>query len=68
LELPALDENMPRRFLMSGKAESAEPRIDVLFGYEPYRMSAPRTLEPVNARARAMVSNVDYTLLEERVG
>jgi hypothetical protein len=68
LELPALDENMPRRFLMAGKAESAAPRIDVMFGYEPYRMSAPRILEPVNARARAMVSNVDYTLLEERVG
>lgn len=68
LELPALDENLPRRFLISGKADNAEPRIDVLFGYEPYRMSAPRTLEPVNARARAMVSNVDYSLLEERVG
>lgn len=68
LELPALDESLPRRFLMSGKAESALPRIDVLYGYEPYRMVAPRILEPVNARARAMVSNVDYTLLEERVG
>ena len=68
LELPALDENLPRRFLMSGKAENAEPRIDVLYGYEPYRMSTPRILEPVNTRARTMVSNVDYTLLEERVG
>ncbi len=68
LELPALDENMPRRFLVSGKSESAAPRIDALFGYEPYRMDAPRLVEPVNARARAMVSNVDYSLLEERVG
>lgn len=68
LELPRLDDDLPRRFLMSGKPESAEPRIDALFGYEPYRMAAPRLLEPVNTRARAMVSNVDYTLLEERAG
>jgi hypothetical protein len=27
-----------------------------------------RLIEPVNTRARAMVSNVDYTLLEEQVG
>lgn len=68
LELPALDEDKPRRFLVSGKSESAAPRIDALYGYEPYRMDAPRLIEPVNTRARTMVSNVDYTLLEEQVG
>ena len=66
LELPALDEDKPRRFLVSGKSESAAPRIDALFGHEPYRMGAPRQIEPVNTRARAMVSNIDYTLLEEQ--
>lgn len=68
LELPPLEDGLPRRFLMSGKSESATPRIDALFGYEPYRMAAPRLMEPVNTLARSMVSNVDYTLLEERVG
>lgn len=66
LELPALDDDLPRRFLVSGRHDSAMQRIDALFGHEPYRMAAPRQLEPVTTRPRAMVSNIDYTLLEER--
>lgn len=66
LEIPPLEEGLPRAFLISGRLEQHTPRLEVLYGHEPYRVLPPRAMESVLTEATALTTNVDYTLLIEQ--
>ncbi len=63
LELQALDPEMPSSFLWSGKSMAAKLQVDAHYGYEPYRLRGPRTMESLMLRPTVLSSNMDYTLL-----
>ncbi|WP_297801916.1 hypothetical protein [Arenimonas sp. GDDSR-1] len=66
LEIQPLDEGLPRAFLISGRIEQNSPRLEVLYGFEPYRIEAPRGMETVLTETTALAVNIDYTLLIEQ--
>jgi hypothetical protein len=66
LEIPPLEEGLPRAFLISGRLEQHTPRLEVLYGYEPYRVLSPRAMESVLTETTALAVNIDYTLLIEQ--
>jgi hypothetical protein len=66
LEIPPLGEGLPRAFLISGRIEQNTPRLEVLYGFEPYRVLPSRTMESVLTETTALAANVDYTLLIEQ--
>jgi len=66
LEIPPLEEGLPRAFLISGRIEQNTPRLEVLYGFEPYRVLPPRAMESVLTETTALAANVDYTLLIEQ--
>jgi len=63
LELQALEQGAASSFLWSGKSSEAEVRVDAHYGYEPYRLTGPRTTESLMLRPSILSSNMDYTLL-----
>lgn len=66
LEIPPLEEGLPRAFLISDRLEQHTPRLEVLYGHEPYRLLAPRSMESVLTESTALAANIDYTLLIEQ--
>jgi len=38
-------------------------RVDAHYGYEPYRLTGPRTTESLMLHPTVLSSNMDYTLL-----
>lgn len=59
-------EILPRAFLISGRIEQNTPRLEVLYGFEPYRVLPPRAMESVLIESTELAVNIDYTLLIEQ--
>ncbi len=66
LEIQPLEDGLPRAFLVSGRIDQNTPRLEVLYGFEPYRVLPPRPMETVLTEPTAFAVNMDYTLLIEQ--
>ena len=63
LELEPLEDNLPRRFLMSGRLDGVQQQVEVLYSYEPYRFGTSRVSEKFDSQGISLASNMDYSLL-----
>lgn len=61
VEIQALEEGLPRAFLLSERIEPRSPRLEIFTSHESF--SAPPYGETIQAEAMALADNTDYTLL-----